>query len=163
MTKKRVEIYSIDDYVYSDSKKGFATLVYYNGDDIVVYGGKENISRVRMELIGIVYALYYVKKQELEFDDIDIISTYPYIISGINKNIYKWISKGEEHPNMDCWNIIWKYIVKYNSRKKKVLQASWFDDGKDDKNSDKAREIIERRLEIKAKYDESLKRMDNYI
>lgn len=160
---KRIEIYSEENHIYEDGKVGFATIVNHDGKDNVVYGGKENTTKNRQELIGIVYALYYVKKSEIDFDEIDILTTSEYIKSGINKNIHKWITQGEVKANMDCWNIIWKYILKYNSRKKKKLSSSWYDDGSTDEKSDKKREGIEKKLEIKAKYDKYLRRIDDYI
>ena len=153
--KKVIEVFSESSYTYDDGSVGWATIVTHDGDEVVVYGGKENLSKYRSELIGIVYALYYIKTEDLKFDIIDILSDESYIVKGINEYVYTWITKGEIKPNMDCWNIIWKYIQKYNRGRKKQLRANY---------KYGSHELgIEKSLYYKSKRDKTLKRLDNYI
>lgn len=163
MKSRRIEIYSEGSLEPNPAVGNWKMIVSYDGKQESVYGGKENVSKNRIELIGIVYALYYIKTQNLEFDEIDIISYNSYVVKGINDWIYKWMPKQEEVANQDCWNIIWKYIKMYNKRGKRRLKASWFNSNEVEEPSEEYITKMEQRIESMAKKDKNLNRLNKYI
>lgn len=174
MKKRRIEIYSDGDCEPNPGDGGWATYVLHDGVRRVVYGGDSDTTNNRMELIGALYGLMYIEEEKLDFDEIEIISDSVYVVKGINEWIYKWKTKGEQKANMDLWNQVWKYILKYNKGGKRRLKAHWVkghngNEGNEiaDEYANRGREEykikIEKEIYRMGKRDRELQRLDNYL
>lgn len=111
---------------------GWAALIIYGNEKISIYGGEENTTNNRMELLATIKAIEEVKGDE----SLEIYTDSKYVRDGITLWIHKWKQNGwrtsDKKPvkNIDLWQHLDKIIVK------KSIQWQWVKGHSGDKYND---------------------------
>ncbi|AFZ83202.1 ribonuclease HI [Candidatus Kinetoplastibacterium blastocrithidii TCC012E] len=92
-------------------------IIYPDGKRIDLYGGENNTTNNRMELLAIIEGL---KKVNKDFINIDIYTDSKYVVNGMTKWINNWIknnwhtASGKDVKNIDLWKILCNQVIESN-------------------------------------------------
>ena len=106
---KRVSIYTDGACSGNPGPGGWAAILIYNGREKVLFGGEEQTTNNRMELLGVISALQALK----EPCEVDLWSDSRYVIDALEKGWAQgWQKKGWKKPdktpakNPDLWETL---------------------------------------------------------
>jgi len=97
---------------------GYCSVIFKAEDispRVIISGGFKNTTNNRMEIMGVLCALEYIK----EASNIIIFTDSKYVSNSINIWLVRWIKNHKKMKNMDLWNKIW--VLK----KKHHIKAVW--------------------------------------
>ncbi|AGF49294.1 ribonuclease HI [Candidatus Kinetoplastidibacterium galati] len=92
-------------------------IIYPDGKRVDLYGGENNTTNNRMELLAVIQGL---KKVNKEFMDVDIYTDSKYVINGMTKWVNNWkrnnwrTAAGKEVKNIDLWKSLCDQIISCN-------------------------------------------------
>ncbi|AGF48574.1 ribonuclease HI [Candidatus Kinetoplastibacterium oncopeltii TCC290E] len=92
-------------------------IIYPDGNRVDLYGGENNTTNNRMELLAVIQGL---KRLNKEFLNIDIYTDSKYVLNGMTKWINNWkrnnwrTSTGKEVKNIDLWKNLCDQVMCYN-------------------------------------------------
>jgi len=79
---------------------GYGTILLYSGKERLLSGNEDDTTANRMELRAVIEGLRVLK----EPCDIEVITSSPYVVKGINEWIERWIRRDfEKVKNLDLW------------------------------------------------------------
>ncbi len=91
---------------------GYCSVIFKTNDispRIVITGGERKTTNNRMEIMGVLTALEYLKKKS----NITIFTDSQYVSNSINFWLVRWIRSNRTMKNMDLWNKMWKVMNKH--------------------------------------------------
>lgn len=97
---------------------GFCAVIFKTGDitpSVVIKGGCKQTTNNRMEIMGVLETLKYIKDASF----IDIFTDSQYVSNSINIWLDNWKRRRETKANMDLWDEIWEL------KKKHHVRATW--------------------------------------
>ena len=136
-----VKIYTDGACSGNPGRGGWAAIII-DGEEIEkISGSSENTTNNRMELIAVISALKYVKKENIE-----LFTDSKYTKDGIEKWIINWKKNGwktaskQDVKNMD----LWQNLDKLNQ--KKNVQWNWVKGHSDNKYNNMADELARSKI-----------------
>ena len=97
---------------------GYCSVIFKTEDispRVIIRGGDKNTTNNRMEIMGVLCALEYIK----EASNIVVFTDSQYVSNSLNIWLANWIKKHKTMKNMDLWNKIWLL------KKKHYVKAVW--------------------------------------
>tara|TARA_Y100001958_G_C21165745_1_gene498641 strand:+ start:815 stop:1228 length:414 start_codon:yes stop_codon:yes gene_type:complete len=136
-----VKIYTDGACSGNPGRGGWAAIII-DGEEIEkISGSSENTTNNRMELIAVISALKYVKKENIE-----LFTDSKYTKDGIEKWILNWKKNGWKTANkQDVKNMdLWQNLDKLNE--KKNVQWNWVKGHSDNKYNNMADELARSKI-----------------
>ena len=136
-----VKIYTDGACSGNPGRGGWAAIII-DGEEIEkISGSSENTTNNRMELIAVIPALKYVKKENIE-----LFTDSKYTKDGIEKWIVNWKKNGWKTANkQDVKNMdLWQNLDKLNE--KKNVQWNWVKGHSDNKYNNMADELARSKI-----------------
>ena len=136
-----VKIYTDGACSGNPGRGGWAAIII-DGEEIEkISGSSENTTNNRMELIAVISALKYVKKENIE-----LFTDSKYTKDGIEKWILNWKKNGWKTANkQDVKNMdLWQNLDKLNQ--KKNVQWNWVKGHSDNKYNNMADELARSKI-----------------
>tara|TARA_B100000674_G_C37530499_1_gene773613 strand:- start:71 stop:484 length:414 start_codon:yes stop_codon:yes gene_type:complete len=136
-----VKIYTDGACSGNPGRGGWAAIII-DGEEIEkISGSSENTTNNRMELIAVISALKYVKKENIE-----LFTDSKYTKDGIEKWIVNWKKNGWKTANkQDVKNMdLWQNLDKLNE--KKNVQWNWVKGHSDNKYNNMADELARSKI-----------------
>ena len=136
-----VKIYTDGACSGNPGRGGWAAIIIDGGEIEKISGSSENTTNNRMELIAVISALKYVKKENIE-----LFTDSKYTKDGIEKWIINWKKNGwktaskQDVKNMD----LWQNLDKLNQ--KKNVQWNWVKGHSDNKYNNMADELARSKI-----------------
>jgi len=136
-----VKIYTDGACSGNPGRGGWAAIIIDGGEIEKISGSSENTTNNRMELIAVISALKYVKKENIE-----LFTDSKYTKDGIEKWIVNWKKNGWKTANkQDVKNMdLWQNLDKLNE--KKNVQWNWVKGHSDNKYNNMADELARSKI-----------------
>jgi len=136
-----VKIYTDGACSGNPGRGGWAAIIIDGGEIEKISGSSENTTNNRMELIAVISALKYVKKENIE-----LFTDSKYTKDGIEKWILNWKKNGWKTANkQDVKNMdLWQNLDKLNE--KKNVQWNWVKGHSDNKYNNMADELARSKI-----------------
>ena len=136
-----VKIYTDGACSGNPGRGGWAAILIDGGEIEKISGSSENTTNNRMELIAVISALKYVKKENIE-----LFTDSKYTKDGIEKWIVNWKKNGWKTANkQDVKNMdLWQNLDKLNE--KKNVQWNWVKGHSDNKYNNMADELARSKI-----------------
>ena len=136
-----VKIYTDGACSGNPGRGGWAAIIIDGGEIEKISGSSENTTNNRMELIAVISALKYVKKENIE-----LFTDSKYTKDGIEKWIVNWKKNGWKTANkQDVKNMdLWQNLDKLNQ--KKNVQWNWVKGHSDNKYNNMADELARSKI-----------------
>lgn len=104
----KLDLYTDGSSIGKKGPGGWAFQLFKDGTLVVEeYGGEDNTTNNRMELMGVIRGLEYVYEQGYSGNySLEVYSDSQYVVKGINEWYPAWeikIAKGKEIKNQDLW------------------------------------------------------------
>ncbi len=145
---KKVTIYTDGACSGNPGPGGYAGILMYNGYEKTVFGGDENTTNNRMEMLAVINSLNALK----EYCEVDLYSDSQYVVDAFNKGwLFAWKAKGwrtankTEVKNVDLWEELIRLTTKHKVNFIKVKGHA------DNEYNNKCDEIARKQIEQYAK------------